>query len=326
MKNIFTIFFLLLFLLPIQLFSQVTFTDVAPSLGLNDPGNAQGCVFVDVNNDGFLDLFLCNNNSVNKLWINNGGTSFTEAGASWGVNYTGPGRGVCAADFDNDGNIDFMIGNWSSPLKLYKNTGTSFTDYTTTAGINFTSWGGTINWFDFDNDGKVDAILGNDGVPYHYNYLFHNDNLTSFTNVAYSSGIIDSSSTLTITCADYDNDGDLDVFCGTQTAGTAGTNFFYRNNGNGTFTDVTTASLLITSFYTWNADWGDFDNDGDMDIYIGNSNGAKASCTGITATERLLKLDQLTGLQTQRRHSPAGGLIMTMTVTLTFTLQMQAQG
>ena len=274
MKNIFTIFFLLLFLLPIQLFSQVTFTDVAPSLGLNDPGNAQGCVFVDVNNDGFLDLFLCNNNSVNKLWINNGGTSFTEAGASWGVNYTGPGRGVCAADFDNDGNIDFMIGNWSSPLKLYKNTGTSFTDYTTTAGINFTSWGGTINWFDFDNDGKVDAILGNDGVPYHYNYLFHNDNLTSFTNVAYSSGIIDSSSTLTITCADYDNDGDLDVFCGTQTAGTAGTNFFYRNNGNGTFTDVTTASLLITSFYTWNADWGDFDNDGDMDIYIGNSNGA----------------------------------------------------
>ena len=269
-----TFFFLLLFLFSSQLYSQVTFTDVAPSLGLNDAGNAQGCVFIDVNNDGFLDLFLCNNNSANKLWINNGGTSFTEAGAVWGVNFNGPGRGVSGADFDNDGNVDIMIGNWSSPLKLYKNSGSSFTDYTSTAGINFTSWGGTINWFDYDNDGKADAILGNDGVPYHYNYLFHNDNLTSFTNVAYTAGIVDSTSTLTITCADYDNDGDLDVFCGTQTMLNSKTDFLYRNNGNGSFTDVTSASGLIVMGYSWNADWGDFDNDGDMDIYVGNSNAA----------------------------------------------------
>jgi hypothetical protein len=273
MKN-FTILFLLLFILSAQSFSQVTFTDVAPTLGLNDPGNAQGCVFIDVNNDGWLDIFLDNNNSTNKLWINNGGTSFTEAAALWGVNYNGPGRGVSCADFDNDGNVDIMIGNWSSLLKLYKNTGSSFTDYTSTAGINFTSWGGTINWFDYDNDGKADAILGNDGVPYHYNYLFHNDNLTSFTNVAYTAGIVDSTSTLTITCADYDNDGDLDIFCGTQTTLNSKTDFLYRNNGNGTFTDVTNASGLIVMGYSWNADWGDFDNDGDMDIYVGNSNAA----------------------------------------------------
>lgn len=274
MKNITTVFFLLLFLLSAQLYPQVTFTDVAPSLGLNDPGNAQGCVFIDVNNDGFLDLFLCNNNSANKLWINNGGTSFTESSASWGVNFNGPGRGVSGADFDNDGNVDIMIGNWSSLLKLYKNSGSSFTDYTSTAGINFTSWGGSINWFDYDNDGKTDAILGNDGVPYHYNYLFHNDNMTSFTNVAYTAGIVDSTSTLTITCADYDNDGDPDVFCGTQTTLSSKTDFLYRNNGNGTFIDVTNASGLIVTGYSWNADWGDFDNDGDMDIYVGNSNAA----------------------------------------------------
>ncbi|MCX6164965.1 MAG: hypothetical protein NTU73_08945, partial [Ignavibacteriae bacterium] len=52
------------------IFSQVTFTDVAPSLGVNDPGAAQGVVFLDVNNDGFLDIFLANNNTPSKLWIN----------------------------------------------------------------------------------------------------------------------------------------------------------------------------------------------------------------------------------------------------------------
>jgi enediyne biosynthesis protein E4 len=273
MKN-YTFFFLLLFVLPSITFSQIIFTDVAPSLGLNDPGNAQGCVFVDVNNDGFLDIFLCNNNSANKLWISNNGTSFTEAGAAWGVNYNGPGRGVSVADFDNDGNVDVMIGNYSAPLKLYKNNGTSFTDYTNTAGINFTAWGGSINWLDYNSDGKADAIFGNDGVPYHYNYLFRNDNLASFTEVAYSVGITDSTSTLTIASADYDNDGDLDIFCGTQTTLNSKTNFLYQNVGSSGFSDVTAASGLIVMGFSWNADWGDFDNDGDLDIYVGNSNAA----------------------------------------------------
>jgi hypothetical protein len=167
-----------------------------------------------------------------------------------------------------------MIGNFNLALKLYKNSGTAFTDYTSTAGVNFTGWGGSINWFDFNNDGKIDVMYGNDGVPYHYNYLFRNDNLISFTNVAYQSGITDSTSTLTIATGDYDNDGDLDIFCGTQTTGVPGTNFLYKNNGDGTFTDVTAASGLITYSYTWAADWGDFDNDGDLDLYIGNSNAA----------------------------------------------------
>ncbi len=167
-----------------------------------------------------------------------------------------------------------MIGNYNTALILYRNTGTTYTNYTSTAGISLTGWGGTINWFDYNNDGKVDAIFGNDGVPYHYNYLFRNDNLLSFTNVAYASGITDSTSTLTVTCADYDNDGDLDIFCGTQTMGSHGTDFLYRNNGNGTFTDVTAASGLIIMGYSWNADWGDFDNDGNIDIYAGNSNAA----------------------------------------------------
>lgn len=273
MKN-FTIFIFLLLSpsLVIDSIAQVMFTDVAVVLGVNDPGAAQGCVFLDINNDGWLDIYLINNNTTNKLWINNIGTAFTDVAGSWGVSTPSPGRGVSAGDFDNDGYIDMMVGNFNANLILYKNTGSSFTNFTATAGINFPSWGGSINWLDYNSDGKLDAIFGNDGVPYHYNYLFRNDNLLSFTNVAYASGITDSTSTLTITSGDYDNDGDLDIFCGTQTTLNGRTGFLYKNNGNGTFSDVTQASGIIVMGFSWSADWGDFDNDGDLDLYVGNSN------------------------------------------------------
>ena len=258
-----------------QIFSQVTFTDVSITYGMNDPGNGQGAVFLDVNNDGFLDLFLDNNGSQNKLWINNSGSGFTDQTSAYGLAFNGPGRGVSVADYNNDGLIDIMIGNYNATLILYKNNNGSFSNETSSAGISFTGWGGSINWFDYNNDGKIDVMYANDGVPYHYNYLFRNDNLTSFTNVAYSSGLTDSASTLTIATADYDNDGDMDVFCGSQTQipPSNNTGILYRNNGNGTFTDVTTASGLITMAYSWGSDWGDFDNDGYMDLYLGISNG-----------------------------------------------------
>src|SRR4030095_9097527 len=155
--------------------------------------------------------------------------------------------------------------NFNQNLILYKNNTTSFTNYTVSAGINLPSYGGSINWFDYNNDGRLDAAFGNDGIPYHYNYLFRNDNLLSFTNVAYPNGLVDSASTLTVASADIDNDGDLDIFYGSQTAnGSAGsTSVLYRNNGNGTFTDITASSNIITTLYSWAADWGDFDNDGD---------------------------------------------------------------
>jgi len=269
------------------IFSQVTFTDVSVSLGLNDAGNGQGAVFLDVDSDGLLDLYLVNNGQVNKLWKNNSGTGFTEIAASWGVNYSGPGRGVSAGDFDNDGNIDIMIGNFNALLILFKSTGSGFTNYTSTAGIALSCWGGSINWFDYNKDGKLDAMLGNDGVPYHYNYLFRNDNLSSFTNVAYTSGLTDSASTLCIATADIDNDNDMDVFCGSQTTlGVYGTGLLYRNNGNGTFTDITSTAawsipgvpigviLIMTAIWT----------------YMLQTPMVRTGCTGIMEAVHLPKL------------------------------------
>jgi hypothetical protein len=256
-----------------DLFSQVTFTDVAVTMGVNDPGAAQGVVFIDVNNDGFLDILLINNATQSKLWINNNGTSFTESSTAWGINLNIAGRGLSCADYNNDGYVDVAIGSWQIPIRLYKNTGTAFVDVTTESGVGLISYGGSINWIDYNKDGKIDFLFANDGIPPRYNYFFKNNNLINFTNIAYSIGFVDSLSTLCLAAADYDNDGDLDIYCGAQTSNANGTGVLYRNNGDGTFTDVTNAAFANTFGYTWGAEWGDFNNDGFMDLYLAHSTG-----------------------------------------------------
>lgn len=275
MKKFTVIGFAFLFLvISIPCFSQVTFTDVAPVLGVNDGGAAQGVVFLDVNNDGYLDIFLANNNTPCKLWISNGASSFTDASSAWGLNLTIPTRGTSAADFNNDGLIDIIVGNWQTPINLFKNTGTGFIDVASTAGVNFLSYGGSVNWMDFNKDGKIDIFFANDGMPPRYNYFFRNDNLNTFTNVAYSIGLVDSSSTLCLAAADFNNDGFPDIFLGTQSnPGFGTTGIMYKNNGNGTFTDVTTQCGVTTNYYTWGAEWGDYNNDGFMDLYLASTTG-----------------------------------------------------
>jgi len=275
MKKFTVIGFAFLFLIfSIPSFSQVTFTDVAPLLGVNDGGAAQGVVFLDVNNDGYLDIFLANNNTPCKLWISNGASTFTDASSAWGLNLTIPTRGTSAADFNNDGFIDIIVGNWQTPIMLFKNTGTGFIDVASTAGVNFLSYGGSVNWMDYNKDGKIDIFFANDGMPPRYNYFFRNDNLNTFTNVAYSIGLVDSSSTLCLAAADFNNDGYPDIFLGTQSnPGFGTTGIMYKNNGNGTFTDVTTQCGVTTNYYTWGAEWGDYNNDGFMDLYLASTTG-----------------------------------------------------
>ncbi|MBI4535853.1 MAG: VCBS repeat-containing protein [Ignavibacteriae bacterium] len=263
--------FLAIVLFPSLFHAQIQFTDIAASAGVADPGNGQGVVFLDFDNDGLLDIHLVKNGQTNRLYRNNGNLTFTDVAAAFGLNNTGAGRGCAAADFNNDGRTDIVVGNFNQSMILYRNDSTTFTNVTAQAGMNVTSWGGSINWLDYNNDGRLDCYVGNNGIPPHYNYLFRNDNLASFSHVAASLGLTDSVSTLSVATADFDNDGDTDIFAGNQTGFPTG--YLYRNDGT-TFTDVTSSSGLITSLYTWGADWGDFDNDGDLDLYLANSNGA----------------------------------------------------
>ena len=266
MKLTFTVLLLISFF---STFAQVTFTDVAPSMGVDDIGNGQGVSSIDFNNDGFIDIFLVNNGQPCRLFRNDNGIGFTDVAATVGVNNSGNGRGNAIGDFNNDGLTDIVIGNYSQSCILYRNDSTAFTNVTTAAGMNLTSWGGSINWFDYNADSRLDCYIGNDGIPTHANYLFENNDLSTFTEVAASVGLTDDLSTLSTATADYDNDGDLDIFIGNQSGSPTGV--LFQNNG-GSFTNVSVASGLETYSYTWGADWGDFDNDGDLDLYLANSN------------------------------------------------------
>ena len=266
MKLTFTVLLLISFF---STFAQVTFTDVAPSMGVDDIGNGQGVSSIDFNNDGFTDIFLVNNGQPCRLFRNDNGIGFTDVAATVGVNNNGNGRGNAIGDFNNDGLTDIVIGNYSQSCILYRNDSTAFTNVTTAAGMNLTSWGGSINWFDYNADSRLDCYIGNDGIPTHANYLFENNDLSTFTEVAASVGLADDLSTLSTATADYDNDGDLDIFIGNQSGSPTGV--LFQNNG-GSFTNVSVASGLETYSYTWGADWGDFDNDGDFDLYLANSN------------------------------------------------------
>ena len=267
MKKVFLI--LIVACLLVTILCGVGFNDISITAGVNDSGNGQGVLSFDYNNDGLLDIYLVNNGQTNRLYKNLNGETFSDVGAIFGVNYTGNGRGCAAGDYNNDGFTDLIIGNWTQLLILYRNDFTAFSNVTSEAGINLQTWGGSINWFDYDNDGKLDCYVGNDGVPSHNNYFFHNEDLTSFTDIAASIGLVDDRSTLAVASADYDNDGDIDFFIGNQTGSPTGV--LYRNDGT-TFTDVSIISGLVTYSFSWGADWGDYDNDGDLDLYVCNSN------------------------------------------------------
>jgi hypothetical protein len=266
MKIIFTVLLLISFF---SSFAQVTFTDVAPTMGVDDVGNGQGVSSFDFNNDGYIDIFLVNNGQPCRLYRNDIGVGFIDVASTFGVNNNGNGRGCATGDFNNDGWTDIVIGNYSQSGILYRNDSTAFTNVTVSAGMNYTTWGGSINWFDYNNDSRLDCYIGNDGIPAHANYLFENNDLSTFSEVAASVGLTDDLSTLSTVTADYDNDGDLDIFIGNQSGSPTGV--LFQNNG-GSFTDVSVSSGLETYSYTWGADWGDFDNDGDLDLYLANSN------------------------------------------------------
>lgn len=148
------------------------FVDVSASTGIGlKPGKAWGVVATDVNRDGFLDLLVTNDTLPNYLWVNRSGQKFVDAGATAGVGYSGEGAprssmGVDAADFDQDGLQDLIVGNIDSQTaSLYRNIGQEmFDEFNVTTGIRKATWM-LSNWglrfFDYDNDGWPDLIFAN---------------------------------------------------------------------------------------------------------------------------------------------------------------------
>lgn len=246
------------------------FSEVGAELGVDSMSFYYTSIaWGDYNNNGFPDMYVARNGFANILF-NNDGVDFTDNANilniqddSWHGNPY-----VTWGDYDNDGDQDLYLLVWSFPNKLFRNeldeTG-QFVDVAMDIGIADSSGSRSASWIDYDNDGDLDIFLVNSS--HGPNKLFRNDD-GLFTDITVDIGLSDSVNVTTSSWADYDNDGDQDLFIANYFI----PNRLYRNDVNigGGFTEVGEVFGLDHDGIDLSCAWGDYDNDGDMDLYIGN--------------------------------------------------------
>jgi len=210
-----------------------TFTDVTNASGLGATVTAtQAAVWADIDNDGYLDLFLANENAPAQLFHNKGDGTFEEIGHAAGIDQTAFSKGVTAADYDHDGLMDIYVSNLQGKNYLYHNNGDlTFTEIGRQAGVqaplfSFATW-----FFDYDNDGWPDLFVDS--------YLMVMDEtVRTYVGKPYNGETLK----------------------------------LYRNKHDGTFEDVTEQVGLDKVYMPMGANFGDVDNDGFLDVYLGSGN------------------------------------------------------
>ncbi|HPG42016.1 MAG TPA: glycoside hydrolase family 31 protein [bacterium] len=262
------------------------FTDITETAGckIQAPGYGQGVTFGDADLDGKIDLFVANAGSGylnDLLYMNTGNNSFTSQATARGVNDYGHTHTILLADFDNDGDPDAYYTN--QPVgsnrtiganKMYRNDGNGyFTDITTSAGIirDF-KYSRCAIAADFNLDGWMDLYEGNSESP---NIMYLNDGAGNMLRVHLGadgpSG--DASEKSSITTADVDNDGDVDIYvCRNEAA-----NWLFINDGEGRFTEEAAARGVALTARSRGAAFCDIDRDGDPDLFVAKYSSSGAS-------------------------------------------------
>jgi hypothetical protein len=229
--------------------------------------------WVDYNSDGMLDLFACG--TTNHLFRNMGNGTFEECASSAGIPTGGK---TCAwFDYDNDGREDCYIGRSGANL-LYRNQGNgTFTEVAAAAGVNDPGGTSGVCAGDFDGDGLFDLYSVNINSP--SNKLYRNLGNGTFTDVTVAAGVGDVGDGRTATFIDIDYDGLVDIFSSNHVH----SNRLYRNNGNGTFSDVAPAMTLTSPPDPFGTGFADYDNDGDIDVFLATHFGNRLlRCEGVT--------------------------------------------
>jgi len=242
-------------------FTRIATGPVATSIG------ATGGAWGDFNNDGWPDLFVTMNSGTTSVLFTNDGQGGFALDSSAGIGSgTGSSWGSAWADYDNDGNLDLMgsvYGAGNNFLLRNKGDGT-FARITADPVVMNGPSGNNAVWADYDNDGLVDAFFA--GSP---SLLFHNNGNGSFTKQTSSAVVIDRGGQ-GCSWGDYDNDGFLDLVVTRVNQ----PNLLFHNNRNGSFTRVTTPPFTTDTAISQGCSWGDYDNDGLLDLVICN-NGAR---------------------------------------------------
>jgi hypothetical protein len=234
----------------------------------------QNMSFADINNDGWLDIWGCNDVGTSKMWGNNGSGAYPAttnffSPATYPASDNSGNYGNIFTDFDNDGDVDMYVAHCrqgvNSPTdprrinQLFINNGTTYVlDSFNTRGLNSGAQTWTSSFEDIDNDGDFDCLLTNHDVP---SVIMRNNGSGFFTDVTAASGFdIGNVTPIQSKMEDFDNDGYVDILI------SGGDEVLFRNNGNGTFSEVLNAfdNNDMESFAI-----GDLNHDGKIDVYAG---------------------------------------------------------
>jgi hypothetical protein len=272
-----------------------------------------GAAALDYDSDGWLDIFLVNGTTLegfpkgkqptNHLYRNKRDGTFEDVTAKAGLAHSGWGQGACAGDYDNDGHEDLFVTYWGQN-RLYRNRGDgTFEDATARAGLTDARkrWGAGCAFLDYDRDGRLDLIAANyidldlaatpvpesglcrykgiqvacgpPGLPGGKNVLYRNKDGATFEDVSEQSGVTRAKGTygLGVATLDFDQDGWIDVYVANDSNPSA----LYRNNRDGTFTDIgVTAGCAYSQDGKPQAGMGiavgDYDRSGTLDIFKTN--------------------------------------------------------
>ncbi|WP_241657676.1 VCBS repeat-containing protein [Hyunsoonleella pacifica] len=252
-----------------------------------------GITVGNFNNDGLQDLYFTGNMVKNALYLNKGNLSFEDitdkANAGLGKDWF---LGATTVDINNDGWLDLYLSvsgkNKECPNKLLVNQGVNaeghitFKEEASKYGIADKGHSTQSTFFDYDNDGDLDLYVANypitpfNTTPYifkqliahatneHSNHLYKNNGDGTFTNVTKTSGLESYSLSLSASVSDLNNDGYKDIYVSNDFASA---DFCYINNGDGTFKNTIEQSVKHTALYGMGADIADFNNDGFLDIF-----------------------------------------------------------
>jgi hypothetical protein len=197
---------------------------------------------------------------------------FVDISTAAGVADEGLGKGVAFADINNDGLVDLYVSNKGGANKLYLNKGEGrFEDITAKAGAELDYPGFAMGsvFGDYDNDGYMDLYLATGGqYEIEANRLFRNLGNGTFEDVTEKAGVGLKAFTYAASFVDYDNDGFLDIYCANY--GVGAKNVLFRNNGDGTFGDVTDSAGVGDRSWSWMGVWADVNGDNFADLYVVN--------------------------------------------------------